>query len=183
MTRYAIRPLGPEDFSLLMQLEQEIFGDDEEGTLGPYYIRLCCEFFGDSCFLLEAGGAPAGYLLSFTKDRESYCTTLAIRPAFQGSRAVVQLLRAYVAAIADRVDVCWFTVEPGNEAARALHRMLGAKEVGVRDDFYGPGRGRIVSCIDRAAFETLRHRFAKLGLVSDAAPAVDVVPSREIARA
>jgi ribosomal protein S18 acetylase RimI-like enzyme len=166
MARYSIRPLRSEDFPLLMALEEEMFGDDPDGTLGPYYVRLCCEFFGDSCFLLEAGGELAGYLLSFTKGRESYCTTLALRPRFQGSRAVVKLIQAYIAAIADRVDVAWFTVEPGNEAARALHRMLGAEEVGVREDFYGPGTTRIVSKIDRAAFERLRHRFAKLGLVA-----------------
>lgn len=167
MSRYSTRPLQPDDFDLLMSLEHEMFGDDDDGTLGPYYVRLCCEFFGDSCFMLEAGGEPAGYLLSFTKGGESYCTTLAVRPRYQGSRAIVRLLRAYVANVAERCDVCWFTVEPGNEAARALHKMLGAEEVGLREDFYGPGRTRIVSRIDRTAFENARHRFAKLGLLED----------------
>lgn len=167
MSRYTVRPLRPDDFDLLMGLEQEMFGDDEDGTLGFYYVRLCCEFFGDSCFLLEAGGEPAGYLLSVTKDRASYCTTLALRPKYQGSRAVVKLIRAYIGSIVDRVDVCWFTVEPGNEAARALHRMLGAEEVGVRENFYGPGRHRIVARIDRPVFERVKDRFAKLGLLSD----------------
>lgn len=184
MSRYAIRTLGPDDFDLLMNLEAEMFGHDEDGTLGAYYVRLCCEFFGDSCFLLQAGGEPAGYLLSFTKDRASYCTTLALRPRFQGSRAVVKLLHAYVAAIMDRVDVCFFTVEPGNEAARALHKMLGATEVGVRENFYGPGTTRIVSRIDREAFERLRHRFLKLGLVStSSASEPRPAASREAVRA
>lgn len=186
MSRYNVRPLTPDDFDLLMGLEQEMFGEDEDGTLGPYYVRLCCEFFADGCFLLQAGDEPAGYLLSFQKGRESYCTTLAIRPRFQGSRAVVRLLKAYVGAIADRVDACWFTVEPGNAAARALHQMLGATEVGVRENFYGPGKARIVSKIDRQAFESLRHRFAKLGLVdleAEGDRGENGVPGREEARA
>lgn len=168
MSRYSVRSLTPADYDLLMGLEQEMFGDDTDGTLGPYYVRLCCEFFGDSCFLLEAGGEPAGYLLSVVKDRESYCTTLAVRPRYQGSRAVVKLIQSYVASIVERVDVCWFTVEPGNEAARALHRMLGAREVGLRKDFYGRGRDRIVARIDRPVFEAVKDRFVKLGLMSEA---------------
>lgn len=180
MSRYTVRPLTPDDFELLMGLEEEMFGQDEDGTLGPYYVRLCCEFFGDGCFLLEASGEPAGYLLSFNRDRESYCTTLAIRPRFQGSRAVVRLLKAYVAAIADRVDACWFTVEPGNAAARALHEMLGAKEQEVREDFYGRGKSRIVSKIDREAFDALRHRFVKLGLVERSAPRREDTPTKEL---
>ncbi|MEO1229740.1 MAG: GNAT family N-acetyltransferase [Myxococcota bacterium] len=165
MPRYSVRALRPDDFDLLMQLEEELFGDDVDGTLGPYYVRLCCEHFGDSCFLLLAGDEPAGYLLGFTKGREAFCTTLALLPRFQGSRALIRLLQAYIAAIEKTCDECVFTVEPGNEAARALHKMLGASESELRRNYYGPGRDRIVSKIDRRTFEALRERFARLGLL------------------
>lgn len=176
MARYNVRQFQPDDFDTVMMLERKLFGDCEDGTLGAYYVRLCCDFFGDSCFLVEAEGEPVGYLLSFIKGREAYCTTLAILPAFQGSRVITRIIKAFVTAIMDRVDLCWFTVEADNKAARALHSMLGAREVGVRDDFYGEGRPRIVSCIDREAFEHLKGRFARLGLV-DAAKAM---PAREV---
>ncbi len=167
MARYNVRPLRSEDFEALMQLEEDMFGKTNDGTLGPYYVRLCCDFFADSCFLAECEGQPVGYLLSFVRDREAYCTTVAIRPEYQGTRVLVQLLRAFVGVALRESEVCWFTVEDDNKAARAMHKMLGATESEVRPDFYGPGRSRIVSRIDRGAFDKLRARFERLGLVED----------------
>ena len=148
-----------------MSLEQSLFGQSGDGVLGPYYVRLCCSFFGRTCFLAEVEGRAVGYLLSFVNGREAYCTTLAIMPEYHGTRVLLALLREFTAAIADRVDSCWFTVEEDNEAARALHRMLGAVEDEVIPDFYGPGQARIVSRIDRAAVSRMSERFEKLGLL------------------
>lgn len=175
MTRYDVRSLTPQDFDTLMGLEHELFGDDPMGVLGPYYVRLCCDVFGDTCFAAFADGRPVGYLLSFTKGREVYCTTLGVLPRFSGTRVVPLLVRAFVASVLDRADVCWFTVTPDNKAARALHASLGATEVGVREDYYAPGDRRIVSCIDRQAFDRLRAKYARLGIVRDE-PASGVVP-------
>jgi ribosomal protein S18 acetylase RimI-like enzyme len=165
MPRWEIRTLTRDDLPLLQRLEDEIFGAAGESTLGAYYLRLCCDFFPDTNYLALEDGRPVGYVLCFLRGREAYCTTLGVVPERQGSRLALQLVKALIAGIAMRVDSCWFTVKEDNHAARALHRALGATDVEVRHDFYGPGDDRIVSRIDRPAFEALRGKLARMKLI------------------
>jgi ribosomal protein S18 acetylase RimI-like enzyme len=165
MPDYEVRALEPSDFDTLMALEQELFGNKGEKTLGPFYVRLCCDFFRDTCFLAFADEEAVGYCLSFVRGREAYCSTLAILPAHQRSRLVFRFVQSFIGAVASRVDTVWFTVHESNVDARALHATLGARETGRHDAYFGPGEPRIVSRIDRVAFEKLRARMRRLGLL------------------
>ncbi|HWB81618.1 MAG TPA: GNAT family N-acetyltransferase [Nannocystaceae bacterium] len=176
MADYSVRNLRSDDFAALMELEQRIFGDEPPGVLGPYYVRICCDVYRDTCFVALDGDEPVAYLLCFVNNREAHCTTLAVAPEYQGSRVVALLLRSFVQRIADAVDVCWFTVTPDNEAARALHATLGAREIASCLDYYGPGDRRILSRIDAQRFEQLRSRYQRLGLVAPRPVALEAVP-------
>jgi ribosomal protein S18 acetylase RimI-like enzyme len=171
MAEYDVRPLVPSDFDTLMSLEHTMFGEKGEKTLGPFYVRLCCDVFADTCFVAFCDGEPVGYMLSFVRGREAYCSTLAIAPAHQRTRLVYRFVQTFVAAIATRVDSVWFTVHETNAEARALHATLGAREQVRHDAYYGPGEPRIVSRIDRNAFDRLRSRMRRLGLLDSAAVA------------
>ncbi|MFN0250666.1 MAG: GNAT family N-acetyltransferase [Kofleriaceae bacterium] len=165
MSRYTIRTLTSNDFAALAHLENEVFGAMGEAVLCPHYLRLCTEIYRESCFIALDGDRPVGYLLSFVHGREAHCTTLAVIPEYQKTRVTVQLIGAFVRHVIDHVDVCWFTVKEDNAPARAVHKMLGATEVGRKKDYYGPGDERIVSKIDRATFERMRDKYERLGFV------------------
>lgn len=168
MSRFTVRSLCSDDFGALRQLEAEVFGAAGDDVLCPHYLRLCTEFYADSCFLALADGRPVGYLLCFVRGNEAYCTTLAVRAEFQRTRVTTMLLAAFIRQVPAELDVCWFTVKPDNLAARRLHAMLGATEVGVVRDFYAAGDERIVSKVDRAQFVAMRARYERLGLLPPA---------------
>jgi ribosomal protein S18 acetylase RimI-like enzyme len=172
MARYDVRCLDASDFDALMQLERDVFGAMGEAVLCPHYLRLCTDFYNETSFIAYDDGRPVGYLLCFLKGRQAYCTTLAIREEYQRKRVTAMLIGAFVRSIVDCVDECFFTVKEDNKAARALHAMLGATEVGVKKDFYGPGDERIVSRIDR-----VRPKYERLGFVDPrpTSPAAAVV--------
>jgi len=173
---YRVRPFDSSDFDAIMALENEVFAAAGESVLGPYYVRLCCDFFADTCFLVTSAGKPVGYVLCFIRGDQGYCTTLAVHPEYQGSRVVLMLLRALTSVLHGRVSSVWFTVKPDNQAARALHALLGAAELGVVRNFYEEGDDRIVSCIDLESLAKRKTRYERLGL----AP---VSPSHSLAEA
>jgi ribosomal protein S18 acetylase RimI-like enzyme len=165
MASRRVRMLQREDFPTLMDLETRVFGTAGEAVLGPFYVRLFCEFFAETSFLAVEDGKPVGYILCVLRGKEAYCTTLAVVPEHQGSRVAFDLLRRLIEVLAGRVDSCWFTVKENNLRARALHATLGARPIEVREDFYGPGDRRILSRIDRDGFEKMRARLERLRFI------------------
>jgi len=101
MTRYHVRTLCSGDFEALRQLEADVFGAAGDDVLCPHYLRLCIELYGDTCFLALVDNHPVRYLLFLVRDREAYCTTLAVRTEFQHTRVTPLLLASEVGTVRD----------------------------------------------------------------------------------
>lgn len=160
MTEIQIRTLRSEDFESLRQLEADIFGSAGYSVVSPHYLRLCTDFFADTCFLALVEGQPIGYILCFVRGREAYSTRLGVREEFQGTHVAMRLLGACISKLVENdCDLLWFTVKPDNTHARELYRKLGAVERGVRRDFLAPGDELIVGEADKQTLIQLDRRF------------------------
>jgi hypothetical protein len=158
--------LVPEDFPELVRLEEGVFFAGGEAVRGPHYLRLCCEVFGDTCFVTRSRGQAVGMLLAFARGRRLFCSTLAVDPSFPARRAVTtSLLGAFVRDALPRSDEAWFAIAREDARTRALCEALGGVDAGVRRDFYGVGADRILMSVDRHAPERHRLRYERLGLL------------------
>lgn len=160
---HRVRALERGDFEALMTLETVVSGAEGEAVLGPYYVRLCCEHFRDTCFVATVDSEVVAYVLCFVQEREAFCTTFAVHPRHQRSRVLFKLMRRLVITLDRRVDSCWFTVKQSNEAARLLRESLSAVAVETRTDFYGPGDDRLVLRIDAEGLSRERRRYRRIG--------------------
>lgn len=166
-SRYHIRPLTPDDFPALRQLESEVFGQDQAGELCPHYLRLCTDLYADWCFLALDGMRPVGYVLNFPNGKTVYCATLAVHPEFQKTRVNYLLIRAMVRKLLEEgTTTCRFLVAPENHDARSVHATLGARVVQEVQDCYYPGDRRLWSEINQADLDSLRAKYTRLRLVS-----------------
>ena len=154
-TAWEVSNLTRRDYPLLRALQKRLQPAAERGATDPRFLRFYCEGFADTSFIASVNGEPVGYLLCFVRDRDAYCTALAIAPEFRGSPVAERLLGRFVTEISERVDACWFSVTHDDDAARALHKMLGAREIGVRVAYAGTGEDMISLRIDRARFEEM----------------------------
>lgn len=132
MSPIEVRILRSRDLASLLELEDRIFGRTGERLLGPDFLTMCCEHFADTCFLALEDGAPIGYLLCFVRDREAYCTTLALLPRHRGGPAAFLLAQSLLEALAGRADTCYFTVGDEDPAGGVLSGLGAVPVPGTR---------------------------------------------------
>lgn len=154
-----IRALRSTDFEKLVLLEQQIDVEERGGSASlsssSYYLRMCCEHFQSTSFLLEQEGEPLGYLLAFVQGREAFCGAFGVRDA--GTRTLTwteQIVARFIAEVAPQVEVVWWTLPMEAAGKRALLQRLGAVEVEHRADFGGSGRGRVLARVSKEHLPT-----------------------------
>jgi GNAT superfamily N-acetyltransferase len=107
------------------------------------------ECFGGTSFVAFDGDQPAGGVLACvdqSRQADLYIDQVAVDPAWRGRGVTRHLIGAVEAeARKRRCTRLWLSTDPVNPAIRAW-QPLGFVELGVRQDFKGPGK-------DRAIFE------------------------------
>lgn len=88
------------------------------------------------------GGEPVGYVLAVSGDDGAYVAELAVAADRRREGRGRLLLATLLDRLGDETAVS-LTVEPDNEAARALYRELGFEETAHLPDFYGDGKPAI----------------------------------------
>ncbi len=105
------------------------------------------ECFGDTSFVAFDGKRPAGGVLACVNQShpvELYVDQVAVDPAWRGQGVTKLLLQAVEAEARKRgCERLWLATDPVNPAIRAWP-PLGFAELGVRKNFKGPGKDRVV---------------------------------------
>jgi ribosomal protein S18 acetylase RimI-like enzyme len=133
---FACRPAALEDLDLLLAFVEEFYRDEripfEANTTRAALSELLCKPEFGSVWLIEIGGAPAGYFaitLGFILEfggAHAVLDELYLRPAFRGrGHGRAALLKVEEICRALPVRSLRLEVEHANPRAEALYRALG----------------------------------------------------------
>ena len=98
---------------------------------------------GYHCWIVECGGATAGYTVVMIAAGEAHLLNLTVDAPWQGQGVGRELLKFVVKLARDYgAQRIFLEVRPSNAAARALYAAAGFSEIAVRRDYYPAGTGR-----------------------------------------
>lgn len=101
MSTITIRNVTEQDFALLRWLAHRC------GTLDvhtPYTYWTVCQYFHDTCFLLEADGQPIGYIMAVRTPETVFIWQIGILEPYRGLK-LSPLLIGQVAACAEKAGM------------------------------------------------------------------------------
>jgi ribosomal-protein-alanine N-acetyltransferase len=132
------RPMRTADLDRVMEVEPALYS--HPWTRGNFDDSLTA---GYSCWVVECGGALAGYGVLMIGVREAHLLNLSVATAWQ-RRGFGRMLLEHFVHIARGSDAAqmFLEVRPSNVAARRLYVEFGFREVTVRRGYYPSGRGR-----------------------------------------
>jgi len=132
------RRMGAADLDAVMAIEESIY--PHPWTRGNFSDSLAA---GYHCWIVECGGAIAGYTVVAVAVEEAHLLNLSIAAPLQRQGLGRELL-AFVLKLARDYAACSIMLEVrrSNEAARALYSSAGLKEIGVRRGYYPDGESR-----------------------------------------
>jgi ribosomal-protein-alanine N-acetyltransferase len=132
------RPMRAADLDRVMEVEPALYS--HPWTRGNFDDSLAA---GYSCWVVECGGALAGYGVLMIGVREAHLLNLSVAAAWQ-HRGFGRMLLGHFVHIARGSDAAqmFLEVRPSNAAARRLYVEFGFRQITVRRGYYPSGRGR-----------------------------------------
>lgn len=129
-----LRPASSADIPAFARLERVSFSD----PWTPEQLQEAMNWTGAVALVAEdSDGAVAGYVLGRVVVDEAEILSIAADPAMRRSGIGGALLRAAVAAMAERgAHAVWLEVRVSNDAARAMYLRAGFLAAGLRKSYY-----------------------------------------------
>jgi ribosomal-protein-alanine N-acetyltransferase len=135
----ARRGMTLSDLDAVRAIEQRAYSFP--WSRGNFIDSLAAAYLAE--VLLADDGALLGYFIAMTGVDELHLLNITVAPEHQG-RGHGQRLLAVVQAHGRRLGLAtlWLEVRAGNHRARALYRVCGFAEVGLRRAYYPAAGGR-----------------------------------------
>ena len=132
------RPMRAADVDAILLIERDIYA--HPWSAGNFRDSLQA---GYSCWVVECGGALAGYGVLMIGVREAHLLNLSVAVGWQ-RRGFGRMLLEHFMRVARASDAAqlFLEVRPSNVAARHLYVEFGFREITVRRGYYPAGRGR-----------------------------------------
>lgn len=133
-----LRPMRPADLDRIMAIEPVIY--THPWTRGNFDDSMRV---GYSCWVIDFGGAVAGYGVLMVGVREAHLLNLSVAPEWQGRGLGRSLLEHFV-RIGRESDAqqMFLEVRPSNTSARRLYAQFGFRDISVRRGYYPAAGGR-----------------------------------------
>jgi ribosomal-protein-alanine N-acetyltransferase len=144
--------MGLEDLASVMALEVSAYS--HPWTRGNFADSLAAGYLSE--IRLDGEGRLLGYWVAVPGADEMHLLNLTVAPDVQRQGHGGALLERLLKVAERRGDqMMWLEVRPSNLAARALYRLAGFAEVGLRRGYYPADRGREDALVLRLALPRL----------------------------
>ena len=128
-----IRRSRPDDATAIAEMELNIFGDP--WSKKDIFSYICSDT--GMCFTALDSGEPIAYIIGRKIPPEGEIYRIAVRED-KRQRGIGYRLLSYAlkTELGSGVETVFLEVRSKNDAARALYRAYGFKEMGIRKNYY-----------------------------------------------
>ncbi len=135
-----LRSYLPSDFETLYRIDQICF--PKGISYGRFEMKVYLRARGSYCLLAESGGNVAGFILAELAPDEGHIVTLDVLEEYRRQRIGSLLLSAAEKEMTSRGGSRMvLETATTNAAAIALWKKHGYRQLGIVEDYYGPGQG------------------------------------------